>query len=111
MMKLRFQNIAQRRCLCAELPIYSTSNIIKTLYKIMAKHFQHFKTKQGYFSVWKEVFSYLETERFVPIIGDIKSRKKYWNRRVWLRREFEQFCPLFLRCQEPKEMSALDKCF
>ena len=48
----------------------------------MAKHFQHFKTKQGYFSVWKEVFSYLETERFVPIIGDIKSRKKDWNRLV-----------------------------
>ena len=72
-----------------------TSNIITTLYKIMAKHFQHFKTKKGYFSVWKEVFSYLETERFVPIIGDIKSRKKDWNRLVWLTREFKQFCPLF----------------
>ena len=27
------------------------------------------------------------------------------------RREFEQFCPLLLRCQEPKEISALGKCF
>ena len=27
------------------------------------------------------------------------------------RREFEQFCPLLLRCLEPKEMLALDKCF
>ena len=26
-------------------------------------------------------------------------------------REFEQFCSLLLRCREPKEMSALDKCF
>ena len=34
----------------------------------MAKHFQHFKTTQGYFSVWKNFF-YLETERFLPITG------------------------------------------
>ena len=27
------------------------------------------------------------------------------------RREFEQFCPLLLRRQEPKEISALGKCF
>ena len=27
------------------------------------------------------------------------------------RREFEQLCALLLRCREPKEMPALDKCF
>ena len=27
------------------------------------------------------------------------------------RREFEQLCALLLRCREPKEMLALDKCF
>ena len=58
-----------------------TSNIITKLYEIMAEHFQHFKTTQGYFSVWKKaVFSvfYLETERFLQITGD-KSLKSDWN--------------------------------
>ena len=57
---------------------------VLTLYKqIMAKHFQHFKTTRRYFSVWKKVVFYQETERFLPIIGD-KSQKSDWNWRVWL---------------------------
>ena len=51
-------------------------------YEIRAKHFQHFKTRQEYFSVWKKdvvvVVFYLETDRFLPIIG-VKSRKSDWN--------------------------------
>ena len=47
----------------------------------MAKHFQHFKTTQGYFSVWKNFF-YLETERFLPITG-AKSRKSDGNWQNW----------------------------
>ena len=41
-----------------------------TLYEIMTKHFQHFKTTQGYFSVWKKVFFIQEWIAFFPIIGD-----------------------------------------
>ena len=56
------------------LPIFTpTSNIITKLYQIIAKHFQQFKTTQGYFSVWKKaVFQFfnLKTERFLQIIGD-----------------------------------------
>ena len=55
-----------------------------TLYKIMAKHFQHFKTTQGYLSASKKKVAFcLETKRFLPITGD-KSPKSDWNWRVWL---------------------------
>ena len=55
----------------------------------MAKHFQHFKTTQGYFSVWKNFF-YLETERFLPITG-AKSRKSDGNWQNWLQRSLSNF--------------------
>ena len=38
------------------LPIFApTPNIVTTVNEIMAKHYQHFKTTQGYLSVWKKV--------------------------------------------------------
>ena len=87
-----------------------TSNIITTLNEIAFSTI--FETTQGYFSVWKKVvfFFYLETERFLPIIRE-KFRKLSEIDGFHYRREFKQFCPLLRRCREPKEMSALDKCF
>ena len=55
-------------------------------------------------------FFYLETERLLPIIRE-KFRKLSEIDGFHYRREFKQFCPLLRRCREPKEMSALDKCF
>ena len=63
-----------------------------------------FSLEEGWF------FFYLETERFLPIIRE-KFRKLSEIDGFPYRREFKQFCPLLRRCREPKEMSALDKCF
>ena len=58
-------------------------------YEIRAKHFQHFKTRDT-FQFGRRMlllllfFFYLETDRFLPIIG-VKSRKSDWNWRVWLK--------------------------
>ena len=55
-------------------------------------------------------FFYLGTERFLPTIR-AKFRKLIGIDGFCYRREFKQFCPFLRRCREPKEMSALDKCF
>ena len=48
-----------------------------TVFIPVAEHFQHFKI-QGHFSVRKKVVFYLETQLFLPIIGD-NSPKSDWN--------------------------------
>ena len=62
------------------------NNIIR----IYRKHFQHFKTTQGYFSVWKKVV-------VLPRNGVIfPNKEKKW---------------LDYRCREAKEMLTLGRCF
>ena len=57
-------------------------NVSVTVF-IRAKHFQHFKTRDT-FKFGRRMlllllfFFYLETDRFLPIIG-VKSRKSDWN--------------------------------
>ena len=111
-MNLKLQNAVQRRCFFFSLATF-TPNIkhylLTTLYELAFSTI--FETTQGYFSVWKKVvFFYLETERFLPIIRE-KFRKLSEIDGFHYSREFKQFCPLLRRCREPKEMSALDKCF
>ena len=60
-----------------------TSNIVTTSYEFMGKHFQHFVTTQGYFSVWKRVV-------VLPRSGAISPNKE----EKWLD----------CRCREAKEM-------
>ena len=62
------------------------NNIIR----IYGKHFQHFKTTQGYFSVWKKVV-------VLPRYGAIfPNKEKKW---------------LDYRCREAKEMLTLGRCY
>ena len=96
------------------LPIFTPTNMITKLYDIMAKHCQHFKTTQGYFSVRRKAvffsfFTWKRSDFFRKL--EINLSKVIGIDGFGYRQEFEQFCLLFFRCREPKEMSALDKCF
>ena len=83
-----------------------------TLYEIMTKHFQHFKTAQRYFLVWKKVFFIQEWSDFFPIIGH-KSPKsdKGLTDLFWLQTSVWAILSALARYREPKEMSARDNCF
>ena len=81
-----------------------------TLYEITTKHFQHFKTTQGYFSVWKKVF-YLRMERFFFRLLEINLPKVIRNWRIWLQTSVWAILSALARYREPKEISALDYCF
>ena len=88
-----------------------TPNIVTTVNDIMAKHYQHFKTTRGYLSVWKKVVCLPRNGAISSKKLDIKNAKVIGNDGFGYRQEFEQFCPLLLRCWDPKEISTLDNAF
>ena len=73
------------------------------------KAFSTLQNNTGILFSLEEGCFYLETEWFLPIIGDKEEVIGIYGFRY--RQEFEQFCLLLLRCQEPEEMSVLDKYF
>ena len=86
-----------------------------TLYEIMQSIFNVLKQHRDNFQFGRRLF-FLPRNRGTCISSNncrysLNLAKVIGNDRFGYRQELEQFCLLLLRCREPKEMSAFDKCF